>query len=223
VACRAIYDAVAGPVHALACRLVGRAAADDVFQDAMMRSFERLADYRAEAPFGSWVRAISVNACLMHLRSPWHRLRGLVDELGVALETAVADGSAVAGLELATMTPGLGRYFGTDRGVLVVRAPRQGDWKLEDGDVILAIDGREPTSGAHATRILRSYQRGEALKLRVMRQRKSVELAVTVPEPERVAGRRVRMLRMDRDAPETGALDEAESEGEVTRPRPPLQ
>src|ERR1700730_13642038 len=42
-------------------------------------------------------------------------------------------------MELATLTPQLGRYFGTDKGVLVVRAPK--DFKLEDGDVILAIDG----------------------------------------------------------------------------------
>jgi RNA polymerase sigma-70 factor (ECF subfamily) len=96
-ACRAIYDAVSGPVFALACRLVGRTAAEDVFQDAMMRTFERLEDYRAEAPFGMWVRAIAVNACLMHLRSPWRRLRGLVDELGEALEWATAEGPLAAG------------------------------------------------------------------------------------------------------------------------------
>jgi RNA polymerase sigma factor (sigma-70 family) len=53
-----------------------------VFQDAMMRTFERLGDFRAEAPFGLWVRAIAVNACLMYLRSPWRRLRGLLHEIG---------------------------------------------------------------------------------------------------------------------------------------------
>jgi hypothetical protein len=112
----------------------------------------------------------------------------------------LGEGPAVGGLELATVTPGLGRYFGTDEGVLVVRAPRQAEWKLEDGDVILAIDGREPSSGAHATRILRSYQRGETLKLRVMRQRKPLELSVAVPETEGGAGREVRMLRLPPDA-----------------------
>src|SRR5256886_4102506 len=58
-------------------------------------------------------------------------------------------------LELATLTPRLGSYFGSEKGVLVVRAPPDGALKLEDGDVILAIDGRQPTSGSHATRILR--------------------------------------------------------------------
>lgn len=83
-------------------------------------------------------------------------------------------------MELATLTPQLGRYFGTDKGVLVVRAPK--DFKLEDGDVILAIDGREPTSGSHATRILSSYQPGEKILIKVMRQQKTVNVETTLPE-----------------------------------------
>ena len=87
-------------------------------------------------------------------------------------------------MELVTLTPQLGRYFGSDKGVLVVRAPAQGALKLEDGDVILAIDGREPTSGSHATRILASYQPGEKVALRIMRMHKTLDLAATLPEPE---------------------------------------
>jgi PDZ domain len=87
----------------------------------------------------------------------------------------------IADLELATLTPRLGSYFGADRGVLVVRAPADGALQLEDGDVILAIDGREPDSGSHATRILASYQPGEKLTLRVMRQHKTQELQATLP------------------------------------------
>jgi C-terminal processing protease CtpA/Prc len=85
-------------------------------------------------------------------------------------------------LELVTLTPGLGSYFGTDKGVLVVRAPADGALKLQEGDVILAIDGRQPTSGSHATRILGSYQPGEKIKLRVLRQRKTLELEASLPD-----------------------------------------
>jgi predicted metalloprotease with PDZ domain len=92
-------------------------------------------------------------------------------------------------MELATLTPGLGSYFGTAHGVLVVRAPADGALKLEDGDVILAIDGREPTSGSHATRILGSYQSGEKITLRLLRQHKTIELQATLPE-EPARGRR---------------------------------
>lgn len=82
-------------------------------------------------------------------------------------------------MQLATLTPQLGRYFGTDKGVLVVRAPK--DFKLEDGDVILAIDGRVPTSGSHATRILTSYQPGEKITMKLMRQQKTLTVDATLP------------------------------------------
>lgn len=88
----------------------------------------------------------------------------------------------LSNMELATLTPRLGKYFGTEKGVLVVRAPPDGLLKLEDGDVILDIDGREPTSGSHATRILGSYQPGEKITLRIVRERKTLELQTTVPE-----------------------------------------
>ncbi len=86
------------------------------------------------------------------------------------------------GLELASITPKLGAYFGTNSGVLVVQAPRNDALKLEDGDVIQAIDGRKPEDGAHALRILRSYKPGEKLNLNVLRQRKPVTLAITMPD-----------------------------------------
>jgi predicted metalloprotease with PDZ domain len=92
-------------------------------------------------------------------------------------------------MELASLTPQLGKYFGTEKGVLVVRAPQDGALKLEDGDVILAIDGREPTSGSHATRILGSYQPGEKVSLRIVRQHKNMDLETTVPD-EPPQGRR---------------------------------
>jgi predicted metalloprotease with PDZ domain len=94
---------------------------------------------------------------------------------------------SVAGMELATLTPQLGAYFGTDKGVLVLRAPRNAAFNLQDGDIILAIDGREPASGSHATRILSSYQAGEKVKLQLMRQRKKMNIEAIVPERHRGA------------------------------------
>lgn len=89
--------------------------------------------------------------------------------------------SGLSGLEFVTLTPGLGEYFGADKGVLVVRAPKAGTLQLREGDVIQAIGGREPTSGAHATRILASYQPGESVAIRVLRQRKVVTLNASFP------------------------------------------
>ncbi len=53
-------------------------------------------------------------------------------------------------MELASITPKLGAYFGASEGVLVVQAPQNAAFKLEDGDVIQTIDGRKPEDGAHA-------------------------------------------------------------------------
>lgn len=72
----AIYRAVGPAVFALIRRLVGnRAVAEDLFQDTMMAMFERLGDFRGEAPLGAWVRQIAVTRSLMYLRSPWYRAR----------------------------------------------------------------------------------------------------------------------------------------------------
>ncbi len=84
--------------------------------------------------------------------------------------------------EFVTLTPGLGRYFGADQGVLVARAPEDSTLGLQDGDVITAIGGREPQNSRHAMRILRSYQPGESVEIRVLRDRRAQTLTAKVPE-----------------------------------------
>lgn len=86
--------------------------------------------------------------------------------------------------ELVAITPKLGQYFGTDKGLLVVRAPDDSRLKIEEGDVILDIDGRVPSSPSHAFRILSSYQGGEKLKLSVLRQKKKLTFEIVIPEDQ---------------------------------------
>jgi C-terminal processing protease CtpA/Prc len=85
-------------------------------------------------------------------------------------------------LEMVSLTPELGDYFDAEKGLLVVRAPEDETLGLEDGDVIVAIDGREPTSPKHAMRILRSYEAGETIKFSIIRKKKSKTLEVVLPE-----------------------------------------
>jgi predicted metalloprotease with PDZ domain len=96
----------------------------------------------------------------------------------------------VADLELARLTPGLGRYFGTDKGVLVVRAPPGGALGLQDGDVILSIDGRKPIDSSHVIRILASYDPGEKIAIEVLRAHRRISVNTSLPAesaiPERV-------------------------------------
>ena len=85
-------------------------------------------------------------------------------------------------MELVELNEGLGSYFGTDDGLLVVSAPESSALQLKDGDVIQKIDGREPSSVRHALRILSSYQAGETLKLEIMRDKKHRTLDVAIPD-----------------------------------------
>ena len=91
-------------------------------------------------------------------------------------------GNAWGDMELVELNEGLGKYFGTDSGVLVVSAPESDALKLEDGDVIQKIDGREPTSVRHALRILSSYQPGEDLEIEIMRDKRKRTLEVQMPD-----------------------------------------
>ena len=78
----------------------------------------------------------------------------------------------------------------------MLRAPKGDLYKLQDGDVILNIDGRVPSNGSHVARILRSYQPGEKLTLHIMRDRKPQDIHVTLPEPERARPARSTRVRI---------------------------
>lgn len=84
-------------------------------------------------------------------------------------------------MELTTLTPGLGHYFGTDHGVLVVRAPTGGVLKLRDGDVILSIGGRVPASSSQAIRILTSYDSGDKIRVTILREHHRMEISAIMP------------------------------------------
>ncbi|MBA2356890.1 MAG: sigma-70 family RNA polymerase sigma factor [Actinobacteria bacterium] len=51
-------------VFRVASRIVGRDEADDVSQDAFLRAFHRLEQFRRDSPFRSWLLRIAHNAAL---------------------------------------------------------------------------------------------------------------------------------------------------------------
>ena len=64
-----IYRMFERPVYTLAARMLGDVdEAMEVLHDAMLRVFQRLADFRGDAPFWGWLRQIAVNEALMQLR-----------------------------------------------------------------------------------------------------------------------------------------------------------
>lgn len=107
-------------------------------------------------------------------------------------------GSPWGGLDMVTLNADLGEYFGTREGVLVVRTPEDSTLPVKGGDVILAIDGRKPTSPSSAMRILQSYEEGDTVKFDVMRHQRRSTVTWIVPDHEmryRVTAPRTRRPR----------------------------
>jgi RNA polymerase sigma factor (sigma-70 family) len=70
----AIYRQYQRPVYTLIRRLINRpAVADELFQEVFVEILRSVSGFNGEGSFSGWVRTITVNKCLMHLRSPWHR------------------------------------------------------------------------------------------------------------------------------------------------------
>jgi S1-C subfamily serine protease len=104
------------------------------------------------------------------------------DAMARVMRLGLHDSSGFGAAEMVDMSPALGSYFGTDKGLLVVRAPPDQRLKLQDGDVLIDIDGRVPGSVSHALQILASYRGGESVHLHILRQKQRLELSVEVPE-----------------------------------------
>ena len=88
-------------------------------------------------------------------------------------------------MEMVELNESLGRYFGTDSGLLVIKAPSDNAYQLQDGDVIKNIDGRTPSDLRHAVRILSSYESGESVNIEIMRDKRKKTITVEVPDNRR--------------------------------------
>lgn len=85
------------------------------------------------------------------------------------------------GLNLATVGKELGRYFGTERGVLVLSAGPHLD-ALRPGDVIRKVGETPVATPRDAMDALRGLSPGSVVTLDVLRDRKATRARVTVPE-----------------------------------------
>lgn len=102
------------------------------------------------------------------------------------------------GARLAPLTDQLAEYFGAKDGVLVSSvdagsaAEKAG---LKAGDVIIAVNGRTVRSPSEVTAEIRDAGEGEAVDIRVLRDRKELTLKATIERPE---GRRSRIAARTR-------------------------
>ncbi len=95
----------------------------DAAQDALVKAFQRLAGYRHEAPFRTWLLKIVRNTCLDRLRSHQRRMQALrrLGEMAELQQYRVDPESAVASGELAEILhAALGELNPAFREVLVL-------------------------------------------------------------------------------------------------------
>ena len=79
VAQRALYARYAGRMLGVARRYVrSEAEAEDILQDAFVKVFTHLGEFRAEGPLEGWVRRIVVTTALNHWQSGQHRHQHLL-------------------------------------------------------------------------------------------------------------------------------------------------
>jgi RNA polymerase sigma-70 factor (ECF subfamily) len=69
VAERELYERHVDRVFRLAYRMTGDATqAEDCTQDAFIRAFDRIDDYRGDGPFGGWLHRVATTVILTHLK-----------------------------------------------------------------------------------------------------------------------------------------------------------
>ena len=91
-------------------------------------------------------------------------------------------GWAWSGLELTQVDAQLGRYFGTERGALVLEADRLGESDLQSGDVIIAIEGDEVSNPQQAMRRLGQFEAGEQITVQIMRDHSQRDVVLIAPK-----------------------------------------
>lgn len=71
------------PVYTLCARLLGDVSqALDALQDSFVQAFGQIDSYRAESPFGLWLRSIVVHRCLREIRDrKWQQSGDVLEEL----------------------------------------------------------------------------------------------------------------------------------------------
>ncbi len=110
--------------------------------------------------------------------------RQAVRERNRRRSSALADGAVShwSGLTFVNMTPGLGRYFGAETGVLLVHCADE-DLPLMDGDVILKIGQQAPADASQAVKLLQGYAPDEPVSLRIWRHGRAflVEFGLSTP------------------------------------------
>jgi RNA polymerase sigma-70 factor, ECF subfamily len=97
-----LYRAHVGRVHSLVRRMLNDEDADEVTQDVFVRAWQKLATYRGEAAFGTWLHRLAVNVIL-----------GRRQVLGQRRDRFLPDDTALAAVSAGRSAPELSLDFET--------------------------------------------------------------------------------------------------------------
>jgi RNA polymerase sigma-70 factor (ECF subfamily) len=114
----ALYRRHAGRVHGAVWRLAGmnEARAEDLTQEAFVRAWQKLASFRFESAFGTWLHRLAVNVALMELRA---RTPDTIDD-DTTLEALAESAPAFCAGERADLERAIARLPPRARAVLVL-------------------------------------------------------------------------------------------------------
>ena len=99
----------------------------------------------------------------------------------------IGAGGPRLGVEVESLDEKLGRYFGTDSGVLVLKVEEDSpaaEAGIERGDVIVGIDGEPVESHEDLVETLEDHEGGDEVAVEILRDRKTRELTATLEEDE---------------------------------------
>lgn len=112
----------------------------------------------------------------------YERMREDVARATASAQTAMRRVMPWWGLNLVSINPDLGRYFGSDHGALVVSVDTATRSDLRGGDVITEVAGERVDDPSDALRALRDQPAGKDIPFKVLRERKTITLNVKAPE-----------------------------------------
>ncbi len=120
---------------------------------------------------------------------------GFDEEIETIVERAIDDAggmrvnvmamSGLGGLNLTSLNPGLGRYFGVAEGALVIEVDSKRYPGLQAGDVILEVDGKAVSNPRDAMRELSRQDPSRPVELKLQRDRVPQLVKISVPEKSR--------------------------------------
>ncbi len=149
-----LYRAHVARIHSLVRRMMGPEQADDVTQDVFVRAWNKLATFRAEAAFGTWLHRLAVNVILAR-RTTLGTERGRYDDSEDALE--VVPSRPGAGVELSVdFEQAMGRLPDGARQVFVLH-DIEGYRHEEIADMLGIVEGTSKSQLHHARMALRKH------------------------------------------------------------------